>query len=170
MIIKAPLTDEDVLKLKAGDQVLIDGLIYTARDQAHQKGNWPFDVKGQIVFYAGGVRKGDAISAIGPTTASRMDEFLEPLLKQGLKATIGKGPRSPKVKDLLKRYKSVYFIATGGAAALLSQSVKKAEIVAYPELGPEAIMKLEVSKFPAIVAYDAHGGDLFESGAKEYKQ
>ncbi len=169
MIIKPPLSKDDVLKLKAGDEVFIEGIIYTARDQAHKMGNWPFDVSGQIVFYAGAAPgKNSLVSAIGPTTASRMDPFLEPLLKLGLKATIGKGPRSPEVKKLLKKYKAVYFVATGGAAALLGQCVKNAEVVAFPELGPEAILRLEVSNFPVIVAYDAYGNDLFESGQKKY--
>jgi len=169
MIINAPLNKNDVAKLKVGDEVLIDGIIYTARDQAHKKGNWPFDVNGQIVFYAGAAPGKDSlVAAIGPTTASRMDSFLEPLLKLGLKASIGKGPRSPEAKKLFKKYKAVYFIATGGTAALLGQCVKSAEVVAFPELGPEAILRLEVSKFPVIVAYDSKGGDLFEKGQKEF--
>lgn len=158
---KAPLTNKDISKLKAGDRVFIDGTVYVARDQAHARG-LPFDPKGQIIFYAGPVinQKGE-MTAIGPTTASRMDSFLEPMLKLGVKATIGKGPRDKKAKALCKKYKAVYLIATGGVAALLAQCVKKHEIIAYPELGPEAVLKLEVSKFPAIVAYDSKGKDLF---------
>jgi len=173
----SPPDDKTVSTLKSGDRIFIDGIIYTARDQAHQKlvdlikegKPLPFDLNGQIIFYAGPVINNNfEISAIGPTTAGRMDNFLEPLLKAGIKATIGKGPRKPEVKEALKKYKAVYLIATGGAAALLAQTIKKAEIVAFPELGPEAIFRLEVSKFPAIVAYDSEGGDIFEEGIKKY--
>lgn len=167
MNIKAPLKNQDILKLKTGERVLIDGTIYTARDLAHQKlielikqkKTLPVDLSGQVIFYAG-----PAPGAIGPTTASRMDNFLEPLLKLGVKATIGKGPRDKKVKALLKKYKSVYLIATGGAAALLGESVKSSEVVAFPELGPEAVHKLEVKNFPVIVAMDTHGRNIFERG------
>jgi len=109
------------------------------------------------------------IGSIGPTTASRMDSFLEPLLKLGLKATIGKGTRSPAAIELLKKYKAVYLLVPGGTAALLSQHVKKSRVVAYPELGPEAVLELEVENFPAIVAIDSHGGNLFEEGKKKYE-
>lgn len=155
MNIKAPLKNKDILKLKTGERVLIDGTIYTARDLALQR-KIPFDLAGQIIFYAG-----PAPGAIGPTTAARMDNFLEPLLKLGVKATIGKGPRDKKVKALLKKYKAVYLIATGGVAALLGECVKSSAVVAFPELGPEAVHKLEVKNFPAIVAYDAKGHDVF---------
>ncbi|KAF0134841.1 MAG: fumarate hydratase subunit beta [Candidatus Saganbacteria bacterium] len=166
--ISTPLDDKTIKSLKAGDQVLISGIVYVARDAAHQKGI-PFDVKGQIIFYAGPT-PGDPIGSIGPTTASRMDPFILPLLKKGLKATIGKGPRSEGVKKAHKKYKAVYFTATGGAAALLSKTVVRSEVIAYPELGAEAILKLEVVKFPAIVAYDSHGGDLFQKGRKKYSK
>ena len=177
MNIKTPLSDKDISSLKTGDRILLDGIVFVARDLAHKrliemisrKEKLPFDLKGQIIFYAGPTPgKNSLVSAIGPTTASRMDPFLEPLLKLGLKATIGKGPRDPKIKDLMKKYKAVYFLANGGAAALLGKCVKSAEMVAFPELGPEAILKLEVSKFPAIVAYDAKGNDLFEEGKRKF--
>ncbi|MBI5700445.1 fumarate hydratase C-terminal domain-containing protein [Candidatus Saganbacteria bacterium] len=175
--IKAPLKDEEISKLKVGDRVFINGILYVARDLAHmriiglieKKKPLPFDMKGQIIFYAGPTPgKNSLVSTIGPTTASRMDKFHEELLAQGIKATIGKGPRNPDVKKVLEKYRAVYFIATGGVAALLGEKVISAEMVAFPELGPEAILKLEVSKFPVIVAYDSNGGDLFEEGRKKY--
>lgn len=160
--LKTPLSSGDLKKLKVGDQVFLSGTIYTARDQAHKK-RLPFDLKGQVVFYAGPVFSDDGkILAIGPTTASRMDQFLEPTLKQGLSAAIGKGPRSAEAKKLFKKYKAVYFLATGGAAALLAQCVVSSKILAYPELGPEAVFKLEVSHFPLVVAIDSSGRDLFK--------
>lgn len=177
--IKAPLKEDIILGLKIGDRVLIDGIIYTARDLAHQKlieliqdnKHLPFNPEGQIIFYAGPTPgKNSLVSAIGPTTASRMDSFVEPLLLSGLKATIGKGPRNPLIKELSKKHKAVYLIATGGTAALLGEHVKSAQMVAFPELGPEAILKLEVFNFPTIVAYDAYGNDLFYEGQKKYKK
>jgi len=166
--ISAPLDDKLIKDLKAGDQVLISGTLYTARDAAHLRGI-PVDVKGQIIFYAGPTPGKDSlVGSIGPTTAARMDKFMPELLKKGLKATIGKGTRSEKVKELLKKHKAVYFVATGGVAALLGKTVKKAEIAAFEELGTEAVLKLEVCDFPAIVAYDSYGGDLFEGGQKKY--
>ncbi|MFA4967812.1 MAG: FumA C-terminus/TtdB family hydratase beta subunit [Candidatus Margulisiibacteriota bacterium] len=165
--IKAPLDKKIIKSLKAGDRVLISGSLYVARDAAHQRG-LPFDVKGQIIFYAGPT-PGDPIGSIGPTTASRMDPFTIPLLEKGLAGTIGKGARSKEVKEAFKKYKAVYFAATGGAAALMGKTVRKIEVVAYPELGPEAVLKIEVSDFPAVVAYDSFGGDLFETGIRKYK-
>ena len=178
IVIKAPLDDKVISKLKAGDAILIEGSIFTARDSAHQKlaelikkkAKLPFNPKGNIVFYAGPTpSKNSLVGSIGPTTASRMDPFTEPLLKLGLKGMIGKGPRSKEVKGMMKKYKAIYFVATGGAAALYAQTVKKAEMIAFPELGPEAILKLEVKLFPAIVAYDISGKDLFEIGQKKYR-
>jgi len=165
--IKTPLDKKTIEGLKAGDRVLISGSLYVARDAAHQKG-LPFDVKGQIIFYAGPT-PGDPIGSIGPTTASRMDPFTIPLLEKGLAGTIGKGARSEEVKKAFKKYKAVYFAATGGAAALMGKTVRKVEVIAYPELGPEAVLKIEVFDFPAIVAYDAHGSDLFEKGINKYR-
>ncbi|HTY13839.1 MAG TPA: FumA C-terminus/TtdB family hydratase beta subunit [Candidatus Omnitrophota bacterium] len=165
--ISLPLDDKTIEGLKAGDRVLISGTMYVARDAAHKKGI-PVDLKGQTLFYAGPT-PGRPIGSIGPTTSSRMDPFTVPLLQKGLKGMIGKGARSAEVKAAVKKFKAIYFAATGGAAALLGRTVKKAETVAYPELGPEAVLKLEVADFPAIVAYDARGGDAFEEGIGKYR-
>jgi len=173
-----PLTDEDVESLHAGERVRITGVIYTARDAAHgrlfpllERGEkLPFDVKGQIIYYTGPspARPGDVAGAIGPTTASRMDKFTPKLLEAGLKGTIGKGYRGDAVKAALQQYRAVYFGTVGGAGALLSTYIKKLEIVAYEDLGTEAIRRLEVEKFPTIVLNDAHGGDLYRDGMKQY--
>jgi len=166
--IKIPLDAKTIKGLKAGDRVLISGTLYVARDAAHKKG-LPIDVKGQTVFYAAPT-PGKPIGSIGPTTSSRMDPFTTPLLKKGLSGMIGKGARSEEIKKAIKKYKAVYFAATGGAAALLGKTVKKAEVVAYPELGPEAVLKIEISNFPAIVAYDIYGGDAFGEGTRKYRE
>ena len=173
-----PLTDADVESLKAGDRVRITGVLYTARDAAHarllplieQGQPLPIDVKGAIIYYTGPTppQPGQVIGAIGPTTASRMDKFTPALLKLGLKATIGKGYRSQAVKDALKQFKGIYFGTVGGAGALLSRHIKKAEFVAYEDLGTEAIRRLEVEEFPTIVLNDCHGGDLYQDGQKQY--
>jgi fumarate hydratase subunit beta len=176
--ITTPLSDADVESLKAGDRVRITGVLYTARDAAHgrlltliEKGEpLPIDVKGAIIYYTGPTppQPGQVIGAIGPTTASRMDKFTPALLKLGLKATIGKGYRGQAVKDALKQFKGIYFGTVGGAGALLSQHIKKAEFVAYEDLGTEAIRRLEVEEFPAIVLNDCHGGDLYQDGQRQY--
>ena len=176
--VTTPLSDADVEALKAGDRVRISGVIYTARDAAHgrlypllEKGEkLPIDVTGTIIYYTGPTppRPGDAIGSVGPTTASRMDKFTPALLKAGLKGTIGKGYRGQPVKDALKQHKGVYFGSIGGAGAVLSQYVKKADVVAYEDLGTEAIRRLEVDGFPAIVLYDSHGGDLYQDGQKQF--
>ncbi|HET7341318.1 MAG TPA: FumA C-terminus/TtdB family hydratase beta subunit [Methylomirabilota bacterium] len=176
--ISTPLSDADVESLKAGDRVRITGVIYTARDAAHgrllpliEKGDrLPIDVAGAIIYYTGPTppQPGQAIGAVGPTTASRMDKFTPALLKLGLKATMGKGYRSQPVKDALRQFKGVYLGAIGGAGAVLSRHVKKAEFVAYEDLGTEAIRRLEVEKFPAIVLNDCHGGDLYQDGQKQF--
>jgi fumarate hydratase subunit beta len=176
--IRTPLTDADIESLKSGDRVRITGVIYTARDAAHgrlmplmEKGErLPIDVKGSIIYYTGPspARPGDVVGSIGPTTASRMDKFTPLLLKLGLKGTIGKGYRGQAVKDALKQYKGVYFGAIGGAGAVLSAFVKKLDVVAYEDLGTEAIRRLEVEGFPAIVVNDCHGGDLYQDGVKAY--
>ena len=173
-----PLTDADVESLKAGDRVRITGVLYTARDAAHarllplieQGQPLPIDVTGAIIYYTGPTpaQPGQVIGAIGPTTASRMDKFTPALLKLGLKATIGKGYRGQAVKDALKQFKGIYFGTVGGAGALLSRHIKKAEFVAYEDLGTEAIRRLEVEEFPAIVLNDCHGGDLYQDGQKQY--
>jgi len=176
--ITTPLTDEVVESLRAGDKVLITGYIYTARDAAHkrmveaiQRGEKPpIDLKGQIIYYVGPTppKPGQVIGSAGPTTAIRMDKYVEPLLKLGLKGMIGKGYRSPQVKELLKKYKAVYFAAVGGVATLLQKHIKSSELIAYEDLGTEAIRRLYVEDFPVIVANDAFGGDIFEEGRKKY--
>ena len=176
--LRTPLSDADVESLRAGDRVRISGVIYTARDAAHgrllpliEKGEpLPIDVEGAIIYYTGPTppQPGQVIGAVGPTTASRMDKFTPALLKLGLKGTMGKGYRGPAVKEALREYRGVYFGAIGGAGAVLSRHVTKAEFVAYEDLGTEAIRRLEVENFPAIVINDCHGGDLYEDGRTQY--
>ena len=176
--INTPLTDENVLKLHAGDRVLISGIIYTGRDAAHkrlfellQAGQpLPVDLRGQVIYYVGPTpaRPGQVIGSAGPTTSGRMDAYAPALIAYGLKGMIGKGLRNQAVRDAMMQYKAVYFGATGGAGALLARRIKKAEVVAYEDLGPEAIHWLEVEDFPAIVVNDAHGGDLYSEGVKAY--
>jgi len=173
-----PLSDEDVVSLKAGDRVRISGVMYTARDAAHgrllpliEKGErLPIDVRGAIIYYTGPTpaQPGDVVGAIGPTTASRMDRFTPALLELGLKGTMGKGYRGQVVKDALREHRGVYFGAIGGAGAVLSRHVKRLEIVAYEDLGTEAIRRLEVEAFPAIVLNDCHGGDLYQDGQRQF--
>lgn len=173
-----PLSDADVESLTAGDRVRITGVVYTARDAAHGRllplaeagQSLPIDVRGQIIYYTGPspARPGEVVGSIGPTTAGRMDRFTPALLRLGLKGTIGKGGRSPAVKDALRAHRAVYFGAIGGAGAILSRFVKRLEVVAYEDLGTEAIRRLEVEGFPAIVVNDCHGGDLYQDGVKEY--
>jgi len=176
--ITTPLTDEVIENLRVGDKVLITGWIYTARDAAHkrmveaiQRGEKPpIDLEGQIIYYVGPTppKPGQVIGSAGPTTAIRMDKYVEPLLKLGLKGMIGKGYRTPQVRELLKQYKAVYFAAVGGVATLLQKHIKKSELVAYEDLGTEAIRRLYVEDFPVIVANDIYGGDIFEEGRKKY--
>ena len=175
-----PLTDETVMKLKAGDRVVITGVIYTGRDMAHKymveghrKGQpFPIELMGQILYYTGPTPAppGRPIGAAGPTTSYRMDRFSPYLLERGLKGMIGKGPRGPEVKEAIRKYRAVYFAAIGGAGALISKTIRKAEVIAYPELGTEAVMRLEVADFPAIVVNDVQGGDLYERGVAEYRE
>jgi fumarate hydratase subunit beta len=177
--IKTPLDEKTIEKLKAGDQVFITGVIYTARDAAHKrlvetldKGEkMPFDLDGQTVYYMGPspAKPGQAIGSAGPTTSGRMDSYAPRLMASGLKGMIGKGNRSPAVKDAIKKYKAVYFAAIGGAGALISKSIKKAEVIAYEDLGAEAIRRLEVENFPVTVINDIHGGDLYEQGKAKYQ-
>ncbi len=169
--IKTPLTDGVVRSLDAGDSVLITGVIYTARDAAHKRmleeldrgGKLPVDLKGQIVYYAGPspAPPGKPIGSVGPTTSGRMDSFAPKTMELGLKGMIGKGPRSKEVVEAMKKYGAVYFAAVGGAGALLAKCVKEARAVAYEDLGAEAITELKVEKFPAIVAIDSRGNDLY---------
>ena len=176
--ITTPLTDEIIARLKAGDQVQITGIIYTGRDMAHKymvdghkKGQaFPFDLKGQILYYTGPTPAppGRPIGATGPTTSYRMDKYAPYLLEHGLKGMIGKGQRGPEVRSSIKKNTAVYFAAIGGAGALISKAIKKAEVIAYPELGTEAVQRLEVEDFPVFVVNDVHGGDLYEMGVKQY--
>lgn len=176
--LRAPLGDEDVLQLRAGDNVLISGVIFTARDAAHkelfeliERGQpLPVDLRGQLIYYVGPTpaRPGQAIGSAGPTTSGRMDAYTADLLAQGMKACIGKGSRSAAVKDALKQYRAVYLAAVGGAGALLSKRINKCEVVAYPELGAEAIYRLEAEDFPVIVINDCYGNDLYQEGARIY--
>ncbi len=178
--LKTPLKDSDIASLKIGDRVLIHGIIYTARDAAHKRlvelidqgKELPFDIRGQIIYYVGPspARPGRPIGSCGPTTSSRMDVYTPKLLARGLKATIGKGHRSEVVVEAMKQHKAVYFAATGGAAALLARTVRKADIIAYQDLGAEAIMRLEVKDFPAVVANDIYGNDLFKEGIAKYQR
>jgi fumarate hydratase subunit beta len=174
-----PLTNESVDKLKTGDTVLITGHIYTARDAAHKKlvelldkgESLPFDVEGSIIYYVGPspARPGKPIGSAGPTTSYRMDPYAPKLIAAGQKGIIGKGEMGTEVAEALKNHKAVYMAAVGGAAALIAKSITKAEVVAYEDLGAEAIRKLEVKDFPAIVAQDAHGNNLFVEGREQYE-
>ena len=176
----APLTDQDVLQLNIGDTVLVSGVIYTARDAAHKrlvdllaKGEpLPMDLAGQIMFYVGPspAAPGRVIGAAGPTTSYRMDSYAPTLIKLGLKAMIGKGKRGAEVIEAMKTHKAVYLGATGGAGALISQRIKAAEVIAFPELGPEAVHRLEVEDFPTMVINDCQGQDLYEHGVREYRR
>ena len=177
--IKSPLDEETVKKLKAGDQVFITGVIYTARDAAHKRlvealdrgEKLPFDLTNQTVYYMGPspAKPGQVIGSAGPTTSGRMDSYAARLMVAGLKGMIGKGNRSQAVKDAMKKYKAVYFAAIGGAGALISKSIKKAEVIAYEDLGAEAIRRLEVDNFPATVINDIYGGDLYKQGKVKYQ-
>jgi len=176
--IHTPLTEEKVKTLKAGDRVLISGVIYTARDAAHKKlvalldenKELPIDVKDAIIYYVGPspAKPGKVIGSAGPTTSYRMDPYAPRLLDLGLKGMIGKGSRSEAVKESIKKNCAVYFAAIGGAAALMARAVKKAEVVAYEELGSEAIRRLEVEDLPVMVVIDCEGNDLYEIGQREY--
>ncbi len=177
--ITTPLTDEVLEDLKAGDSVLISGVIYTGRDAAHKRmvealkngEDLPFDLKGQIIYYVGPTppKPGKVIGACGPTTSYRMDPYAPLLIEKGLKGMIGKGSRSKEVIEAMKRFKAVYFASFGGAGALLSETVKEAEIIAYEDLGPEAVRRLVVENFPAVVVNDIYGNDLYEQGRKRFE-
>jgi fumarate hydratase subunit beta len=180
--LQPPLTDNNVRVLKAGDEVLITGVIYGARDMAHKRlceaidagKELPFELEGAIIYFVGptpapvfrqedaGARLGRVIGAAGPTTSSRMDAFSPKLIAKGLKATIGKGYRNTEVRETLKKYGAVHLSAIGGAGALLSKHIIAVEIIAYEDLGTEAVRKLEVVDFPAIVTYDSYGNSVYE--------
>jgi len=178
--ITSPLEPGVIEKLRTGTQVLISGVVYTARDAAHHrivealdKGEKPpFDLKGQTIYYAGPspAPPGRVIGSIGPTTASRMDVYTPRLLAAGIRAMIGKGSRSPAVREAIQKYKAVYLVTIGGAGALLARFVKEAAVIAYEDLGPEAIRRLIVADFPAIVANDIYGADLFEMEQAKYRR
>jgi fumarate hydratase subunit beta len=178
--IQTPLTDDVVAALRAGDRVLISGVIYVARDAAHgrmiaalDKGeSLPFDVSGQIIYYMGPspAKPGQVIGSAGPTTSGRMDTYTPQLLARGLKGMIGKGSRSSSVKDAIRKHRAVYFAAIGGAAALIAKTITKAEIVAYADLGAEAVLRLEVKDFPATVVNGVIGDDLYEQGKAQYQR
>ena len=178
--LKTPLRNEEVERLKRGDRVLISGVLYTGRDAAHKRlidllkagKDLPFDIRGQIIYYVGPApaKPGQVLGSAGPTTSYRMDAYSPALIEKGLKGMIGKGMRSEAVKEAMKKHKAVYFAATGGAGALLAKRVKKVEIVAYEDLGPEAIRRLEVEDLPVIVVNDVWGNDLYIEGEKKYKK
>jgi fumarate hydratase subunit beta len=178
--ITTPLTEATIKDLRAGDSVLITGTIYTGRDLAHkrlfdsiQKGEaLPFDLKGAIVYYVGPspAKPGKPIGSAGPTTSYRMDAYSPLLMEKGLRGMVGKGNRTKPVLDAIQSHCAVYFAAVGGAAALIARSIKAAKVIAYPELGPEAVHELKVEDFPAIVINDCHGGDLYEQGVAKYKK
>ena len=178
--ISAPFKSEEIKDLKSGDYVYITGTIYTARDAAHKrmyealerKEELPLSMENNVIYYMGPspAREGRPIGSAGPTTASRMDKYAPSLLDLGLKGMIGKGKRSKEVQDAIIRNQAVYFAAVGGAGALLSKCIKKSEVIAYDDLGTEAIRKLEVENFPVIVVIDAQGNNLYETAIKDYQR
>jgi len=176
----APLKDEDIEKLKAGDRVLITGAMYTGRDAAHKKmvdlieknEKMPFDPTGQIIYFVGPApaKPGQVMNSAGPTTSGRMNKFSPIVIGAGLKGMVGKGEMGAEVVEAMKKHKAVYMVATGGAGALIADRITGAEVVAWEELGPEAVRKLTVDQFPAIVAQDCHGGNIFVEGVEKYKR
>lgn len=178
--IHAPLVAQELETLRAGDSVLLSGTIYTGRDAAHKRlcalvaegKPLPFDIRGQVIYYAGPcpAKPGDAIGSCGPTTSYRMDAYAPTLCDLGLIGMIGKGQRSPAVIDAIRRNGGVYFAATGGAGALIAGSVKSAKVIAFEDLGTEAIRELQVEDLPLIVAIDAAGGNLYEEGPARYRR
>ena len=178
--IQAPMSAEDAKRLKAGDYVYITGIIYTARDAAHKRmyeamenrASLPFEINQNIIYYMGPspAREGRPIGSAGPTTSSRMDKYAPALLDLGLIGMIGKGKRSNAVKEAIVRNGAVYFAAVGGAGALLSKAIKSSKVIAYDDLGTEAIRRLEVEKFPVIVVIDSEGNDLYETAIEEYAE
>jgi len=177
--ITTPLTNQVIAGLKAGDRVLLSGVVYTARDAAHKRlvetllagQELPLPLPSQVIYYAGPApaRPGQIIGPAGPTTSSRMDSLTLPLLEAGLKGMVGKGNRSQEIRQAIVKHRAVYLVAVGGAAALISQRVTKMELVAYEDLGTEAIYRLEVLELPLVVANDVYGGDLFEQGQAQYR-
>jgi fumarate hydratase subunit beta len=180
LALTVPLTIDSIRDLRVGQRVLLSGLVYTARDAAHQRlfdmlrsgQELPIPLAGQVIYYVGPApaRPGEVIGPAGPTTASRMDPFTPALLAQGLKGMIGKGKRSHQVRQAIVEYAAVYFVMVGGAAALIAQRIKRSARVAYADLGTEAIYELEVESLPMVVANDMYGADLFESGQAQYRR
>ena len=178
--IKVPFLEEEIKDLKAGDYVYLTGTVYTARDAAHKRmqealdrgEQLPFDVTGNVIYYMGPspAREGRPIGSAGPTTASRMDKYAPRLLDLGLKGMIGKGKRTREVLDAVVRNQGIYFAAVGGAGALLSKRIRSSEVIAYEDLGTEAVRKLEVENFPVIVVADRYGNNLYETAVREYKK
>ncbi len=176
--LKTPLSEEAARKLRAGDKVSLTGVIYTARDAAHKRlvelleagKELPMPIEGHIIYYVGPAPTppGKAIGSAGPTTSYRMDPYTPALIEHGMKGMIGKGERNEKVVEAMKKHGAVYFAATGGAAALISKRITKAEVVAYEDLGAEAVRRLEVENFPVIVAQDSEGGNIYSDGQKKY--
>lgn len=177
--IRAPFTEEQTKELKSGDYVYISGTIYTARDAAHKRmyeamengEKAPFSLETNVIYYLGPspAKEGQVIGSAGPTTSSRMDKYTPLMLQNGVKGMIGKGKRSPEVIEAIKKNQAVYFAAVGGAGALLSKCIKKAEVIAYDDLGTEAIRKLEVENLPVIVVIDKDGNNLYETATKEFQ-
>lgn len=173
-----PLNEKVIDRLRIGDCVLLNGTIYTGRDAAHKRlvellkegKELPIDLNGHIIYYVGPTpaKPGKPIGSAGPTTSYRMDPYSPDLMKVGLKGMIGKGPRGEEVKDAIKKYKAIYFAATGGAAALIANTIKKSEVICYEDLGAEAIRLLTVEDFPCVVANDIWGGDIYSEGIKQY--
>lgn len=178
MEIHTPLTDETIRSLKVGDAVEITGPLITARDAAHkrmvealQRGDSiPIELEGNIIYYVGPTppRPGQVIGSAGPTTSMRMDAFYAALIPHGLRASLGKGGRGPAVRNVMKEYGAIYFLAVGGSGALLSQHIKKVEVIAYEDLGTEAIRRIQVEKFPCLVCNDVEGRDLLEQGKAQW--
>ena len=178
--VRVPFDEKTLYSLRTGDRVLLTGTVYTARDAAHKRmidqleegTPLPFDISGQVIYYVGPTpaKPGNVIGSAGPTTSGRMDKYTPKLLEMGLKGMIGKGYRSNEVKKAIVEYKAIYFAAVGGSVALISRSIKSVEMVAYEDLGTEAIRKLEIENFPVIVVHDVYGGDLYREGIEAFRR